>query len=79
MKIFSKYNLGSKDKAEAILNEDKADLVAFGRTFLANPDLVNRMRNNLPLNKPDDSTSIPRRKRLYGLSFGYFIKPDLVN
>ncbi len=33
-----------------------ADLVAFGKLFIANPDLVERLRNNLPLNVPDKST-----------------------
>jgi len=43
-------------KAEAVLAEGKADFVAFGRPFLANPDLVTRLQNDLPLNKPDFST-----------------------
>jgi len=45
-----------KEKAEAILNENKADLIAFGRSFLANPDLVKKMKNDLPLNNPDEET-----------------------
>ena len=45
-----------KIKAEIILNEDKGDLVAFGVPFLANPDLVNKMKNDLPLNNPDFDT-----------------------
>jgi N-ethylmaleimide reductase len=43
-------------KAEAALAEGKADLVAFGRSFLANPDLVTRLRRNLALNAPDFGT-----------------------
>ena len=35
---------------------DGADLVAFGKLYIANPDLVERMRDNLPLNAPDKST-----------------------
>jgi N-ethylmaleimide reductase len=42
--------------AEAILAEGDADLVAFGRHFLANPDLPERLRRNLPLNPYDRST-----------------------
>jgi N-ethylmaleimide reductase len=42
--------------AEAILNEGDADLVAFGRHFLANPDLPERLRRDLPLNPYDRST-----------------------
>lgn len=33
-----------------------ADLVAFGRPFIANPDLVRRLRENAPLNVPDTAT-----------------------
>lgn len=32
------------------------DLVAFGRSFLANPDLVERFRGGLELNAPDNAT-----------------------
>ena len=31
----------------------RADAVAFGRAFIANPDLVQRLRRNAPLNAPD--------------------------
>jgi N-ethylmaleimide reductase len=34
----------------------RADLVAFGRLFIANPDLVERLRVNAPLNEPDRAT-----------------------
>ncbi len=33
-----------------------ADLVAFGRAFIANPDLVRRLREAAPLNAPDRTT-----------------------
>ena len=42
--------------AEAALAEDRADLIAFGRPFLANPDLVERMRAGADLNVPDMAT-----------------------
>jgi N-ethylmaleimide reductase len=42
--------------AEAALAEGRADLVAFGRAFLANPDLVARMKRGLPQNAPDFGT-----------------------
>ena len=45
-----------RDGAEAVLREKRADLVAFGRPFLANPDLVERLKRGLPLNAPDFST-----------------------
>jgi N-ethylmaleimide reductase len=33
-----------------------ADLIAFGRLFIANPDLVERLRLGAPLNQPDRAT-----------------------
>lgn len=42
--------------AEQALLEKRGDLVAFGRPFLANPDLVARMRQDAPLNAPDMAT-----------------------
>lgn len=44
-----------KALAEKALAEG-ADLVAFGRTFIANPDLVRRLREDAPLNTPDATT-----------------------
>lgn len=48
---------------QAIANGD-ADLVAFGLPFLANPDLVRRYRQGLPLNTADPAT-------FYGNEAGY--------
>jgi len=41
------------ESAEAALEAGDADLVAFGRPFLANPDLVARLEKRAPLNPPD--------------------------
>ena len=35
---------------------DGADLVAFGRPYIANPDLVQRLRQRAPMNTPDKAT-----------------------
>ncbi|MBC7380325.1 MAG: alkene reductase [Burkholderiaceae bacterium] len=42
--------------AEQALLDKRGDLIAFGRPFLANPDLVARMRQDAPLNAPDEAT-----------------------
>lgn len=42
--------------AENALAAGRADLVAFGRPFLANPDLVTRFETGVELNSPDFST-----------------------
>ena len=55
--------------AAAILAKDDADLVAFGRHFLANPDLPERLRRNLPINPYDRTTFY------YGGTKGYTDHP----
>lgn len=45
-----------RDSAEAVVAEGRADLVAFARHFLANPDLVERFRVGADLNRPDAAT-----------------------
>jgi N-ethylmaleimide reductase len=50
-------NLGfSKESANAILKEGNADLVSFGEPFIANPDLAERFKYNLPLSASDRNT-----------------------
>jgi N-ethylmaleimide reductase len=39
----------NKERAEADIENGSADLIAFGRPFLNNPDLVERFTNNWPL------------------------------
>jgi N-ethylmaleimide reductase len=46
----------NRETAESALIEKRADLVAFGRPFLANPDLVERLRRGAALNEPDSTT-----------------------
>ena len=45
-----------RDSAEAALEAGELDLIAFGRPFIANPDLVERMKNGWPLAVPDRET-----------------------
>ena len=45
-----------RDSAQRALSEGRADLVAFGAGFIANPDLVERLRRNAPWNEPDVGT-----------------------
>lgn len=42
--------------AREAVKSGAADMVAFGRWFISNPDLVERMRRGAPLNEPDRST-----------------------
>lgn len=42
--------------AETQVRNGHADLIAFGRLYIANPDLVARLRNHAPLNVDDRST-----------------------
>ena len=47
------YDLAS---ANVALKEGRADAIAFGSLFLANPDLPERLRQDAPLNPPDKAT-----------------------
>ena len=40
-----------------VIAEGKADLVAFGRPFIANPDLTRRLKEDLPLAELDPATT----------------------
>lgn len=51
--VAGKYD---KARAEKSLAASHADLVAFGRPFVANPDLPNRLSENVPLASFDPST-----------------------
>jgi 2,4-dienoyl-CoA reductase-like NADH-dependent reductase (Old Yellow Enzyme family) len=44
------------ETAEQVLAAGEADAVAFGKLFIANPDLPVRFARNAPLNSPDTST-----------------------
>ncbi len=46
----------SPEKGEEALHDDFADLVGFGRLFLANPDFVERIKGKAALNPVDYST-----------------------
>ena len=43
-------------RANADLDAKRGDLVAFGRPFISNPDLVEKLRNGSPLAEPDFNT-----------------------
>jgi N-ethylmaleimide reductase len=43
-------------RANADLDAGRGDLVAFGRPFISNPDLVEKLRNGGPLTAPDPAT-----------------------
>lgn len=44
----------TQEKAEAALAAGHTDLVAFGRPFITNPDLVERFANGWPLTPSED-------------------------
>ena len=44
------------EKAQWVLEKGYADLVAFGRPFVANPDLPRRLAEGLPLAAMDGAT-----------------------
>lgn len=45
-----------QEKGNAVIEAGDADLVAFGKPFISNPDLVERFSQNMPLTKWDKDT-----------------------
>lgn len=48
--------LMSKDDGERLIESGHADALAFGRDYIATPDLAERLQQNLPLNTPNKAT-----------------------
>ncbi|MCF5199087.1 alkene reductase [Pseudomonas syringae] len=46
----------TRERADALLEENLIDLAAFGQPFIGNPDLVARLKNGWPLTTPDRDT-----------------------
>ena len=46
----------TRESGEQVLTDGEADAVAFGKLFIANPDLPERFRTGAPLNEPDPTT-----------------------
>ncbi|HDL6989869.1 TPA: alkene reductase [Yersinia enterocolitica] len=44
------------EKAESLIEKGFIDAVAFGRSYISNPDLVERLQQNAPPNEPDGET-----------------------
>ena len=44
------------ETAEQAINQGLADMIAFGRPLVANPDLPNRLKNGYPLAEQDANT-----------------------
>ena len=62
----------TKETAQAALDAGQADAIAFGKQFLANPDLPKRFADNAALNTPDPNTFYGPGKE------GYTDYPSLV-
>jgi N-ethylmaleimide reductase len=69
--LYMANNGYDREMALRARRENLADLICFGRPFIANPDLVERLRRNAPLAEPDKAT-------MYGGSaHGYIDYPAL--
>ena len=60
----------TKEIGEMLLLEGKADLICMGVPFISNPDLVKRLKNNIPL-------TVPKQEYFYtGGATGYSDYPE---
>ena len=55
----------TQQSAQAVLDAGDADAVAWGKAFIANPDLVERFKRNAPLNEVDFTTVYTQDHRGY--------------
>ncbi|SEA59667.1 NADH:flavin oxidoreductase / NADH oxidase family protein [Thiothrix caldifontis] len=55
--------------AQQVLDAGNADAVAFGKAFIANPDLPRRLQENLPLNPPNFNTFYPMGSLDFALGY----------
>lgn len=74
-------NLGfTQQTGNSILNEGKADLVSFGQLFIANPDLVERFKDQLPLSESNPDTYYTGEEKGYtdypGAGYGVTLQPS---
>lgn len=56
----------NKEKSQRLVNEGIIDIAAFGEDFIANPDLVERLKNDWPMTSP-------KREFHYGLTMEGYI------
>ena len=55
----------TQETGNAVIERDEADLVAFGKPFISNPDLAERFENNLALTEWDQNTFYTPGKKGY--------------
>ena len=55
----------TKESGNKVINDGHADLVAFGKPFISNPDLVERFVNNIELAEWDENTFYTTGKKGY--------------
>jgi len=55
----------TQEKGNEYLSQGWADLIAFGKLFIANPDLPKRFELNAPMNQPDADTFYTRGEKGY--------------
>jgi N-ethylmaleimide reductase len=63
----------TKSTAQAALKTGWVDLIAFGRPFIPNPDLVARLKNGWPLAEADRSAMYTRNGEKGYTDFPYFV------
>jgi N-ethylmaleimide reductase len=68
----------TKTKAQAALDTGWTDLIAFGRPFVANPDLVARLRNDWPIVEADPSAFYTRNGEKGYTDFPNYNSGDIV-
>lgn len=79
-KFMGNYIVGgqlTKESAENLLVQGKAEAVVFGTAYIANPDLVERFRHDAPLSQPNPATIYAAGPS--GIAEGYIDYPVNLN
>ncbi|TCK42677.1 N-ethylmaleimide reductase [Paraburkholderia sp. BL8N3] len=66
----------NREKAQAALDTGLVDLIAMGRPYIGNPDLVERLRHRWPLVEADRSTYYTRRGEVGFTDFAAYADAD---
>lgn len=63
----------TKNSAQTALDSGSVDLIAFGRPFIANPDLVARFKNGWPMAEADRSAFYTRKGENGYTDFAHYV------
>ena len=65
LNVIGKYRKAAGTTKARVIKKCRADLVSFAKLYIANPDLLERFKQNASLNDPDPNTFYTLGERGY--------------